>query len=139
MRKSTKLFGAVAVAGLVAAGGSAFTNSNSAIANQVHVGGYSTTTVTGADVSDIAYTYSPDRSQVDAIVFKLAVPLVAATALAEVQVGSSVSPWKPCVYDAAAVPKPTITCTFVAPIVPTVSNTNVTLVVRDNAAPLTSS
>jgi uncharacterized protein involved in exopolysaccharide biosynthesis len=55
MRKSSKLFVAVAAAGLVAAGGSAFTASNSLPANDSGSVGYGATTVTGVSVSNISY------------------------------------------------------------------------------------
>jgi hypothetical protein len=59
MRKSTKLIGAVAVAGLVAAGGSAFTGSgltNNAGSAQ-YVGGTVSQSVTGATLSTVAYSF----------------------------------------------------------------------------------
>ncbi|MCW2493940.1 MAG: hypothetical protein JWN47_3304 [Frankiales bacterium] len=62
MRKSTKFLAAVAFAGLAAAGGSAFTGSGlstsgSAAADQF-VGGTVSQAVTGATLSNVAYTYS---------------------------------------------------------------------------------
>ena len=57
MRKSTKLFGALAVAGLVAASGSAFTASNTVAAS---VAGYGTNEVTGAIVSSVHHTLAAD-------------------------------------------------------------------------------
>lgn len=60
MRTSTKLVGAFAVAGLIAAGGSAFTATgvtNNAGASQF-VGGTVSQTVSGATLSSIAYTFA---------------------------------------------------------------------------------
>jgi hypothetical protein len=56
MRNSKRILGALAVAGLVAAGGTAFTNSNSLPANDTGSVGYGATTVTGVTVSNVAYT-----------------------------------------------------------------------------------
>jgi hypothetical protein len=64
MRKSTKFIGALAVAGLVAAGGSAFTSiglTNNA-PSSVFVGGTVSQSVTGASLNSIVYTYAPDGS-----------------------------------------------------------------------------
>jgi hypothetical protein len=55
MRKSTAAFGAVAVAALVAAAGSALTNSNTLPGNDTGTVGYGATTVTGVTVSNISY------------------------------------------------------------------------------------
>jgi len=60
MRKSTKFFGALAVAGLLAAGGSAFTGTgvtNNAGATKF-IGGTVTQSVSGATLSTIGYTFS---------------------------------------------------------------------------------
>jgi hypothetical protein len=60
MRKSTKFLGALAVAGLVAAGGSAFTSTgvtNNAGPTQF-IGGTVSQSVTGATISTIAYNFS---------------------------------------------------------------------------------
>lgn len=63
MRKNIKVLGAVAVAGLVAATGSAFTAGNS-VANSV--AGFGTSTVSGATVSAVAHTLSSDGDAVTA-------------------------------------------------------------------------
>ena len=60
MRKSTKFLGALAVAGLVAAGGSAFTSSglkNNAGPSSF-AGGSITQSISGATLENIAYTYT---------------------------------------------------------------------------------
>ncbi len=54
MKKLGKALGAVAIAGAVAAGGAAFTNSNTQPADSV--AGYGTTTVSGVTATSISYT-----------------------------------------------------------------------------------
>jgi hypothetical protein len=67
MRKPTKFLGAIAVAVLVAAGGSAFTASNSIPAS---VAGYGDAVVTGVDAATIVTTpWSEDNSKVSEIKF----------------------------------------------------------------------
>jgi hypothetical protein len=65
MRKSIKFIGALGVAGLIAAGGSAFTSigvtNNTAAA---FVGGTVSQSVTGAALNSIAYTYSDSSNTV---------------------------------------------------------------------------
>lgn len=61
MRKSTKVFGALAVAGTVAAGGSAFTASNTIPDT---VAGYGTSNITGATATSLKYTLSADGTQI---------------------------------------------------------------------------
>lgn len=57
MRNNKKRFlGALAVAGMIAASGSAFTNSNTLPNNNTGTVGYGATTVTGVTVSNVAYT-----------------------------------------------------------------------------------
>jgi hypothetical protein len=70
MRKSTKLVGALAVAGVVAAGGTAFTNSNTQAAAQVV--GYGSTTISGATVSSMAYHLNSAGDNVDSVTLVLA-------------------------------------------------------------------
>ena len=55
MHGKKKFFGALAVAGLVAASGSAFTAANTLPASDTGSVGYGATTVTGVTVSNIAY------------------------------------------------------------------------------------
>ena len=72
MRKSSKLLGALAVAGLVAAGGSAFTGTglSSAAGPTKFVGGTVSQSITGATLNSIVYTYS-DVSNTSVISFLL--------------------------------------------------------------------
>ncbi len=58
--KTTRIAAAVAVIGAVAAGGAAFTASESLPTN---VAGYGTTTVTGGTVTDLSYGLSSYRYQ----------------------------------------------------------------------------
>lgn len=67
MRKNYKLVGALAVAGLVAAGGSAFTASNTGMTDAKL--GYGTSTVTGITVTTTAYNTSADHSTLTDITF----------------------------------------------------------------------
>jgi len=136
MHKSIKFLGMLAVAGLIAAGGSAYTASNTGAAGMAHVGGYSSATVTGAAVSDIAYTYSADRATVNKVTFTLSADLAGGNQIAEAQLGDSTSTWQPCVYTAAS--ETTIVCTW-SPGSPTADNSHLTLVVRDGDTHLTSS
>jgi hypothetical protein len=75
MRTSSKIIGAVAVAGLVAAGGSAFTATGlarTAPASQ-YVGGTVSQSVTGATLSDVSYHFSdaPANTSVASITLTL--------------------------------------------------------------------
>ena len=63
MRNLHKLLGAVAVAGIVAAGGSAFTAANT-VPNTV--AGYGTSTITGATATSLKYTLNADGTQITA-------------------------------------------------------------------------
>ena len=65
MKKLGKALGAIAIAGAVAAGGSAFTASNTQPASTV--AGYGTTSVTGVTVTSVAYTYNAGRDTITAV------------------------------------------------------------------------
>ena len=68
MRKNFKLLGAVAVAGLVAAGGSAFTAANTGV-TAAYVG-YASASVTGVTVSNVNYVVNQTNpSKLSSIVF----------------------------------------------------------------------
>jgi hypothetical protein len=75
MRTSIKFLGALAVAGLVAAGGSAFTASNTVAAGQVV--GYGSTTITGATVSSMHYTLNDTGTNVNSVTLVLAGDMMA--------------------------------------------------------------
>ena len=60
MRTNTKkVLGAVAIAGLVVAGGSAFTNSNTVATSKAGAG---EGVITGYDVSNVVYTFTEDAA-----------------------------------------------------------------------------
>ncbi|MCW2584813.1 MAG: hypothetical protein JWN55_329 [Frankiales bacterium] len=66
MRGTTKLIGAVAVAGLVATGGSAFTGSNSLPAASV-TKGYGSQTITGVTATSVTYTTDTPGSTITSV------------------------------------------------------------------------
>ncbi|MDX6268503.1 MAG: hypothetical protein QOD70_3243 [Frankiales bacterium] len=70
MRKSSKLIGALAIAGIAAAGGTAFTAGNSQAASQVV--GYGSTTISGATVASMTYNLSPAGDNVNSVQLVLA-------------------------------------------------------------------
>jgi hypothetical protein len=73
MRKSSKVLGAVAVAGLVAAGGAAFTNSNTfASGATVPHTGYASTSVSGGTINSLKYNLSAPGDNVDTVTLVLA-------------------------------------------------------------------
>ena len=68
MRKNFKLLGAVAVAGLVAAGGSAFTAANTGV--DATIAGYESAAVTGVTVTNVEYVVNAtDATKFSSIVF----------------------------------------------------------------------
>ena len=70
MRTSIKFLGALAVAGFVAAGGSAFTASNTLPATQVV--GYGSTTISGATAKSMAYALNDTGTIVNSVTVVLA-------------------------------------------------------------------
>ncbi len=73
MRSSTRVLGGLAAAGLVAAGGSAYTASNTMTAVAADHVGYGSVSVTGVTVSNIGYNVSStDSSMLSTIVFTVA-------------------------------------------------------------------
>ncbi|MEX1178189.1 MAG: hypothetical protein WEB09_06980 [Nitriliruptor sp.] len=62
MINARRTFGALAVAGLIAASGSAFTTSNTLAQN--NIAGYGTKAVTGATVSSMVHNLSPDGAKI---------------------------------------------------------------------------
>jgi hypothetical protein len=72
MRKS-KIFGAVAVAGIVAAGGAAFTNSNTfAPGATAPLTGYASTSVSGGTINSLKYNLDTTGANVDSVTLVLA-------------------------------------------------------------------
>lgn len=73
MRTSTKIFGAVAVAGVVAASGGAFTASNTfASGATAPLTGYATTTVTGGTVNSLKYNLDSSGANIASVALVLA-------------------------------------------------------------------
>jgi hypothetical protein len=70
MRKTTRIFGALMIAGIAAAGGAAFTNSNTQAATQVV--GYGSTTISGATVSSMVYNLNAAGDNVNTMTLVLA-------------------------------------------------------------------
>lgn len=66
MRKSNKLFVAIAAAGLVAAGGSAFTATSTIDDGAINVGSVAQS-VSGATFTNVVHTYTPDTDTTTAI------------------------------------------------------------------------
>jgi hypothetical protein len=67
MRKSTKILGALAVAGLIIAGGTVFTEANTV---PTSTAGYGTSTVTGVTVTNVKYNvHATNANLLDSIVF----------------------------------------------------------------------
>jgi len=72
MRKST-LIGAIAAAGVVAAGGAAFTNSNTfANGATAPLTGYASTSVSGGTINSLKYNLNPAGDNVDSVTLVLA-------------------------------------------------------------------
>jgi hypothetical protein len=70
MRKTSKFIGALAIAGIAAAGGTAFTASNTQATSQVV--GYGSTTISGATVSSMGYNLNAAGNNVDSVTLVLA-------------------------------------------------------------------
>jgi hypothetical protein len=88
MRKSTKLVTAAGFAGLVAIGGAGFTASNT-VPNSM--GGYGQGTVSGATITNIAYTsLGSDASKLASVVFTSSTDVTGKTATMTLRSGSSV-------------------------------------------------
>lgn len=119
MRKRT--LGVVLLAGLAMSGSGAFTASNDMTGvsgGTKNVGGFGTATVTGATVTNVAYTVDPltvDNSKVSAIVFTATEVLTGKTAKLTLKSGTSdVTAPNTCAITGTL--SSTITCTFTTPI-----------------------
>lgn len=89
MRRSSKFFGALVVAGLVATGGAAFTASNTLPA--VGVSGYGQTVATGATITAVNYTLlSTDNSKLASVVFTSSTDVTSKTASMTLKNGATV-------------------------------------------------
>ncbi|MCW2692488.1 MAG: hypothetical protein JWM67_1092 [Mycobacterium sp.] len=108
MRKSTKIVGGVVIAGVVAATGSAFTASNIVPASTA---GYGESAVTGASVSNIAYTLATDPSKLASVVFTSTTDVTGKTAQMTLRtVGGVVGTPYPCDLGTYTANAMTITC-----------------------------
>ena len=91
MQLRTRVIGAAGIAAVVAAGGSAFTASNTGVPAAKNLG-FSSTSVTGAEVSGMAFTVNAtDKTHTDAITYPLATVAddLAPDAVAHVYVGTT--------------------------------------------------
>lgn len=113
MRKSTRLIGALAIAGVFAVGGAAFTASNT-FSNTSNVAGYGESTETGATITGISYTSSTtDASKLASVAFTSTTNVTGDTATMTLKKGSTLvgSPYSCTLgtWDSTAL-KMTITC-----------------------------
>jgi hypothetical protein len=70
MKKLGKALGAVAIAGAVIAGGSAFTASNAGVPATKTIG-YSATTISGVTANSVSYTFDTPKENITAVVLNL--------------------------------------------------------------------
>ena len=88
MRKITKLVAAAGFAGLVAVGGEAFTSSNTVPDS---VAGYGQGTVSGATITNIAYSsLGTDASKLASVVFTSSTDVTGRTATMTLRLGNAV-------------------------------------------------
>ena len=88
MRKVTKLVAAAGLAGLIAVGGEAFTASNT-VPNSI--AGYGQSTVSGATITNIAYTsLGTDASKLASVVFTSSTDVTGKIATMTLRLGSTV-------------------------------------------------
>ena len=109
MRKSMKYLGGLAVAGVIAGGGAAFTASNTVPAS---VAGYGVSTVTGAVVTSVKYTNATDPSELASVVFTSSTDVTNQTAVMSLRdTGGAVvgTPYS-CVLGTYTAGAMTITC-----------------------------
>lgn len=129
MRKSTKLFGAVAVAGIVAAGGAAFTAANTMPAGGVS--GYGQTVSTGATVTAVTDTLLPaDNSKLASVAFTSSTDLTGKAVSMTLKSGTTVvgNPYS-CTFTAYTAGSTTITCdTADNPLLNTFDTTGLTVI-----------
>ena len=104
MRKSHKILGVAATVGIILAGGSAFTNSNTAPTTKTV--GYSSTTVSGGTVNDLHYNLNAAGTNVDTITLVLA----GDTTTSAVALGLNGAATTPCGTGVFATTATTYTC-----------------------------
>jgi hypothetical protein len=129
MRKSTKFLGAFAVAGLIAASGSAFTASNTLPAGGVS--GYGESLATGATITTISDTLlSSDNSKLASVVFTSTTDLTGKTVSMTLKNGTTPvgSPYT-CTFTAFTTGSTTITCATAGnPLLSTYDTTGLTVI-----------
>ena len=104
MKTTMRILGALAVAGLVATGGSAFTASNTVGGD--NYAGYGSATVTGATSTGIEHTLSSDGTTISSTLITFSTDLVAGH---NVTAGFGSTALENCVEDVTA---NTATCTY---------------------------
>ena len=110
MRKHMRLLGAIAVAGLVATTGSAFTAGNTVGGN--NVAGYGTATITGATTEVIEHTLSADGTTITSTALTFTTDLGADH---QVKSGFGTTALESCTVTVNASPtKDTAVCTYSA-------------------------
>lgn len=122
--RMARIAAAVAVIGAVAAGGAAFTASETLPTN---VAGYGTTSVTGGTVTDLKYTLSTDGSYIDSAALTFSGDLTGDTVGIGFD-GYSSGALQNCVVGAYTTGTPgstAVTCTFTASTITTSSENNV--------------
>ena len=122
MRSNKKIFAAVAAAGLAAAGGSAFTASNTVAGD--NYAGYGSATVTGAITEGIEHTLSADGTTINSTLLTFTTDL---TAGHNVKAGFGTAALESCTVTLNVSPaKDTATCTYAtAPTTATATAFNV--------------
>jgi hypothetical protein len=88
MRSSTKLFGGLAVAGLIAVAGSAFTATSTIDQANKFVGATSQS-VSGVDVNNVSYTTDPATDVTSAVAFHVTQTLTAADTITATITGTT--------------------------------------------------
>jgi hypothetical protein len=115
MRHNTsKFLAGLAVFGVIAAGGSAFTAS-SGLPQTPKVVGYDTTTITGASANDVSYDMSADGATIDAAVITFVGDQSARTVKAGWDAGDLTTDCTVGAYTAVG-DTTVVTCTFVTPV-----------------------
>ncbi|MFD1056384.1 hypothetical protein [Terrabacter terrigena] len=123
MRSSVKLFGALALSGLVAVAGSAFT-ATSTIDSANKVVGATSQSISGVSVSNVAYTTDPTNDVTSAVTFHVTQDLTAADTVTATITGTTTgatpaagSSSATCTHDALGAGAGTnLACTFSSPL-----------------------
>ena len=113
MKRNMKITGAVGIAALVAAGGFAFTVSNTVPANANL--GYGSTDVSGATATAMSFGLTPDHTKIDAVNYVVDALSPGATASITVtSLGTNGGPFTyPCIVDAN---RTALACSTTAPV-----------------------